>query len=1309
MRRLITFLLINILSGTGIIKAQGTALNPDNINMQELQSKLQKTKIPWVHNSGQQDGQVAYYANTFAGTVFLTKDGDLVYNLPKEKGKANVVKEVFAGANPKNIQASNKAVAKINHFMKKGDSFTEQLNESFYTVSLGKIWDGIEVKLNAYGSNIEKLFFVEPHTDYKNIKIEISDATELKVKDSGELHITTSSGEVAFSAPVAYQIIDGKKVDVEVEYLVSGDSYSFIVGEYDPKVLLVIDPVIASTYLSGDELDFCIDHCVDSYGNIFISSDLEASFYPKTPNSYKPSRTFKDIFIAKFSPDLSQLLAASCFGADGDEKNYGIAIDKNDNVFVVGEFNSDSFKSLSTDKNESHMDSFGYFIAKLDNNLSQLLACNLIGGPQNFIYIESIKVSPDNKINIFGQSFRYKHQINGYSNVETIESGYDIFVNQYSNDLSTNLALSIFGSTQGDSIKSSFIDEQGNIYVAGKTENINFPTTTSPLGSGNRYLFITCLSPDLQLIKKSIVFKTPEQTHITDISVNNSDCTYIAGYTSNAGYPITKGSYFSNPNEKQLSSGICFVTKFTPDFSKIEASTFWGGSRNDKATSILIDKKDNVFLVGSSISASSDYSDYPRFETLAYDADPKEGFIAKFSSDLSVLKNTSYFGMKNSNNKNFLPRTYFSPIATFDNEENIIITGSFRGGLPVKENSYQKEILKNSAWINQPEKNKDIGIFKITNDLAPDFPVINSPENQNACTGTKATFSFNIDTSTKIKYQIDKGNGFEDITDNDIYQGTTTNQLTINNTTKEMDGYLIRCIANNGVSQTISKSIRLDITPSELNITQQPQNVTACEGNTVKFLTSVDNETANYNWYKDTELVGNENELILDDIKDSDKGTYICKVTNICGTEANSTPATLEVLTLNFIENPEENSACLGSDASFLVKSESKNIAYQWKKDGNKIDGKTTNTLDIKNIQASDAGSYSCLISNGCAEKESTTAELLVDIPLEITKQPTDTWGCKSSDVSFITETNGTRPVYQWKKDGILIENSNSTELKLSNISIADLGKYSITVTNTCGTIESQTAELTIPEPNTSAIEGKEKVCFKSQKISYSAEENRDYTFDWAVYNGYFNNANTPNKILVDWTDGSGKGQIKLKVTDNKTNCHTELNKWVDIDDNLPQKPNILIKGDALLLCTDSGMNAYQWYLDEKAIEGADRQFYEIPEGKNGAYHIKVFFENGCGTASDQITTGDKKKLSVKLSPNPTTDILTFQMENSYKGDISYTIYHPSGNIIKNGQIKKAEEFLRHSLNLPQVISGNYLVVFRFEDGQLVSKQLIIK
>ncbi len=48
----------------------------------EITQKMKKLHVPFIANEGQADEGVKYYANTFAGSVFVTKDGEIVYSLP---------------------------------------------------------------------------------------------------------------------------------------------------------------------------------------------------------------------------------------------------------------------------------------------------------------------------------------------------------------------------------------------------------------------------------------------------------------------------------------------------------------------------------------------------------------------------------------------------------------------------------------------------------------------------------------------------------------------------------------------------------------------------------------------------------------------------------------------------------------------------------------------------------------------------------------------------------------------------------------------------------------------------------------------------------------------------------------------------------------------------------------------------------------------------------------------------------------------------------------------------------------------------
>src|SRR5262245_40155446 len=58
-------------------------------------ARLDGVAVPFAENAGQSDPRVAYYARTFSGTVFVTREGELVHALPApaHRREAGVARE----------------------------------------------------------------------------------------------------------------------------------------------------------------------------------------------------------------------------------------------------------------------------------------------------------------------------------------------------------------------------------------------------------------------------------------------------------------------------------------------------------------------------------------------------------------------------------------------------------------------------------------------------------------------------------------------------------------------------------------------------------------------------------------------------------------------------------------------------------------------------------------------------------------------------------------------------------------------------------------------------------------------------------------------------------------------------------------------------------------------------------------------------------------------------------------------------------------------------------------------------------------
>ena len=97
---------------------------------------------------------------------------------------------------------------------------------------------------------------------------------------------------------------------------------------------------------------------------------------------------------------------------------------------------------------------------------------------------------------------------------------------------------------------------------------------------------------------------------------------------------------------------------------------------------------------------------------------------------------------------------------------------------------------------------------------------------------------------------------------------------------------------------------------------------------------------------------------------------------------------TPSLVTPSITSQPADLTVTAGQTATFTVSATGDTpLSYQWKKDGNiltdggNISGATAATLTITNAQASDAGNYTCYVSNGAGDTTSNAATLTVNAP----------------------------------------------------------------------------------------------------------------------------------------------------------------------------------------------------------------------------------------------------------------------------------------------------------------------------------------
>ena len=634
----------------------------------EVMKKAFRVNVPFIANEGQIHKDASFYVKTFGGTLYVTEKGEMIYSLPKKSkisaaGSENVgtdkpridtwvLKESLVGSHPLTPEGVDRADTEISYFRGKDPAKWRSHIPTYNRLSLGRIYNGITLSLKAYGKNVEKIFTVLPGGKVGDIRVKIDGTEAITVAQKGDLEVQTGLGLVRFSAPLAYQVIDGTQRSVMAAYDVKGNTYGFRVAEYDRRYPLIIDPLLASTFIGGTSSDWANAAVLDSSNNVYITGYTESSDFPTPAGAYSGTLIDYgyDVFVAKLSSDFTSLQAATYIGGSGQNEYVGsIALDSGNNVYIAGTTDSDDpddFPTTLGAYDRTHNGWRDVFVCKFSNNLSSLEASTLMGG-SGHDHAYSIAIDGSDKIYISGYTGSSEFPTSTGAYDRDHNGGADVFVARLSNGLSSLEASTFFGGSANDHGFAIAADGSSNVWVSGWTNSSNLSVTTGvydeTFNGGDADVFIACFSSSLSDLEAATYLGGSGEEKANDIKVAPSGAIYVAGYTESTDFPTTSGAY----DETHNGSKDVFVSKLTSDLTTLNASTYLGGNAgtaDDEAHELAIDPSGNVYLAGETTS-----QDFPTTAG-AYDTIFNEGstgsdaFVAKLNSDLTLLQRSTFLG-----------------------------------------------------------------------------------------------------------------------------------------------------------------------------------------------------------------------------------------------------------------------------------------------------------------------------------------------------------------------------------------------------------------------------------------------------------------------------------------------------------------------------------------------------------------------------------------------------------------------------------------------------------------------------------------
>jgi hypothetical protein len=760
----------------------------------KVMDKAFRMHIPFIANKGQINEAVSFYAKTFGGTLYVTEKGDMIYSLPRgakakaiharEKAAANrktdvwVLKENLLGAYKIHPEGMDKAKTQVSYFTGKDKKRWKSNIPTYSRLSLGMVYDGIELSLKAYGKNVEKIFTVYPAGSVDVISLAIDGASSLTINRNGELEIQTGLGPVRFSAPLAYQVIDGKRKSVTVAYDVKGKTYGFRVDEYDRSHPLVIDPLLASTFVGGELEDHVYSLTLDSSNNVYITGYTGSSDFPTTSGAYDRIHNGDynyDFFISKLNSSLTELLASTFIGGtSANEYSYSIALDSLNNVYIAGSAESvdpDDFPTTAGAYDTSHNGMRDAVVCKFSNDLSTLSASTFIGGSTHEVAY-SIAIDSSDNVYISGYTGSSEFPTTSGAYDEEHNGSADVFVCKFNNSLTSLQASTFIGGSSNEHGLSVALDSSNNVYVAGLTSSSDFPTTSGAYDEGynsGEDAFISRFNSSLTSLQASTFIGGSSDEKANSITLDSLNNVYVAGWTTSSNFPTTSGAY----DEGYNGSEDVFVSRLNSDLTDLSASTFLGGSNGDEGNSIVLGGSGNVYVTG--FTRSSEFPATPgAYDTTHFDGVGEDVFISKLSSDLTTLPASTFLGGWNSEQGSAL---------MLDSENNVYVAGNTcSGGLgssfdfPTTTGAYDEEHNGYNGFAGEA----DVFVSKFDDNFSTDTmaPTVSSTTPANSATDVAvntaitATFSEEMDGSTISTDTFLVDDGSANIAGTVTYSGT---------------------------------------------------------------------------------------------------------------------------------------------------------------------------------------------------------------------------------------------------------------------------------------------------------------------------------------------------------------------------------------------------------------------------------------------------------------------------------------------------------------------------------------------------------
>ncbi|MGC1371466.1 MAG: SBBP repeat-containing protein, partial [Candidatus Sulfotelmatobacter sp.] len=350
--------------------------------------------------------------------------------------------------------------------------------------------------------------------------------------------------------------------------------------------------LVYSTYVGGTDMNASSGNAiaVDAAGDAFVTGGTASTTFPVTAGVlqglYKTGAT-SNAFVLKLNPAGSALIYSTYLGGTVGDAAYGIAADASGNAYLGGLTSSTDFPTFPTlNPLQACAGVDSGFVTKLNSTGSALVysTCLNLGGAIND-RVNAIAIDSTGNAYVTGAASSASfHTTAGAFQTQcgtdgTCNGGLaDAFVTVINSAGNGYVYSTFLGGSSTDVGDSIAVDSSFNAYVTGSTESSDFPVKAAyqNVYGGSTDAFVTKLDPTGSALMYSTYLGGAQFDQGGGIAVDSGGNAYVTGLTGSSPFPT------ANPIQALLAGGNdAFVTEFNPAGSKLQFSTYLGGSADE--------------------------------------------------------------------------------------------------------------------------------------------------------------------------------------------------------------------------------------------------------------------------------------------------------------------------------------------------------------------------------------------------------------------------------------------------------------------------------------------------------------------------------------------------------------------------------------------------------------------------------------------------------------------------------------------------------------------------------------------------------